>query len=149
MCICCCSVTKSHPTFCDIMDYSTPGFPVLHHLPVLSQTDIHCVCNAIWQSYPLLSSCLQSFPASGSFLMTQLLASDGQSIGVLEFQLQHQSLQWIFRVDFFRTDWLDLLAVWGTLNSLFQHHNLKASILQLSASLWFNSHIRTLLLEKP
>ena len=71
---------------------------------------VHCVSNVIQQSYPLLSSYLQSFPGSGSFLMTQRFASDGQSIGVLEFQLQHQSLQLIFRVDFFRTDWLDLLA---------------------------------------
>ena len=43
------------------------------------------------------SSCLQSFPASGSFPMSQFFASNGQS---MELQLQHQSLQWIFRVDF-------------------------------------------------
>ena len=43
------------------------------------------------------SSCLQSFPASGSFLMSQLFASGSQS---MELQLQHQSFQWIFRVDF-------------------------------------------------
>ena len=116
------------------MDYSKPGFSVvLHRFPGLAQTHVHCVSNVIQQSYPLLSSYLQSFPGSGSFLMTQRFASDGQSIGVLEFQLQHQSLQLIFRVDFFRTDWLDLLAGWGTLNSLLQHHTLKASIFQLSA----------------
>ena len=115
------------------MACSTPGSPDLHYLPEFDQINVHCISNAIQQSYPLSSSFLQSFPASRSFLMTQLFPSDSQSIGVLEFQLQHQSLQLIFRVDFFRTDWLDLLAGWGTLNSLLQHHTLKASILQLSA----------------
>ena len=49
----------------------------------------------------------------------------------------------------FRMDWLDLLAVQGTLKSLLQHHSSKASILQRSAFLWSNSHIHTWLLEKP
>ena len=49
----------------------------------------------------------------------------------------------------FRMDWLDLLAVQRTLKSLLQHHNLKASILQYSVFLWFNSEIHTWLLEKP
>ena len=49
----------------------------------------------------------------------------------------------------FRMDWLDLLAVQGTLKSLLQHHSLKASILWHSASSWSNSHIHTWLLEKP
>ena len=52
---------------------------------------------------------------------------------VLEFQLQHQSFQWTPRTDFFRTDWLDLLAVQGTLKSLLQHHSSKAPILLCSA----------------
>ena len=49
----------------------------------------------------------------------------------------------------FRMNWLDLLAVEGTLKSLLQHHSSKASILQCSAFLWSNSHIHTWLLEKP
>ena len=52
---------------------------------------------------------------------------------ILELQLQHQSFQWIFRIDFFRTDWFDLLAVHGTLKSLLQHHSPKASVLWHSA----------------
>ena len=52
---------------------------------------------------------------------------------VLELQLQHKSLQCIFRVDFFRIDWLNLLAVQGALKSLLQHHTSKASILWYSA----------------
>ena len=49
----------------------------------------------------------------------------------------------------FTVDWLALLAVWGTLKSLIQHPNLKASILQCSAFLWANSQIHSWLLEKP
>ena len=51
----------------------------------------------------------------------------------MEFQLQHQSFQLIFRTDVFRIDWLDLLAVQGTLKNLLQHHSSKASILWHSA----------------
>ena len=47
-------------------------------------------------------------------------------------ELQHQSFQWVFRVDF-KIDWFDLLAVQGTLKSLLQHHSSKTSILQCSA----------------
>ena len=72
----------------------------------------------------------QSFLVSGSFQMSQFFASGGQ---VLEFQLQHQSLQPIFRTDFFRMDWLDLLAVQRNLKSLLQHHSSKSSILRHSA----------------
>ena len=76
--------------------------------------------------YPF-SSCLQFFPTSGSFQMSQFFTSGGQST------VQHQSFQWIFRTISFRMDWLDLLAVQGTLKSLLQHHSSKASILQQSA----------------
>ena len=74
-------------------------------------------------------SLLKSFPASGSFPVS----SSHQVAKVLEFQLHHQSFQWIFRTDFLTTDWLDLLAVQGTLKSLLQHHCLKASIFWCSA----------------
>ena len=79
------------------------------------------------------SSCLQSFPASGSFPMSQLFASGGQSIGVFSFNIspsnEHSGLIP------FRMDWLDLLAVQGTLKSLLQHHSSKASILLYSPTL--------------
>ena len=80
---CCCSVAQSCLTLCDPMDCSTPDFLVPYHLPELAQTHVHLVCDAIQPSHPLLSpsSCLQSFPALGSFLMSQLFTSGGQSIG--------------------------------------------------------------------
>ena len=73
------------------------------------------------------SSCPQSLPALGSFPMSRLFTWGGQ---VLEFQLQHQSFLWTPRTDLPWMDWLDLLAVQGTLKSLLQHHSSKASILR-------------------
>ena len=81
----CCSVIQSCPTLCSPRDCSTPGFPVLHYLSEFAQIHIHWVGDAIQPSHPLLSvtfsSCLQYFPASGSFPMSQLFTSGGQSIG--------------------------------------------------------------------
>ena len=81
----CCSVIQSCPTLCDPMDRNIPGFPVLHHLPDLTQTHVRWVsqwCDATISSSAIpFSFCLQSFPASGSFLMSRLFASGGQSIG--------------------------------------------------------------------
>ena len=75
------------------------------------------------------SSHLQSFLALGSFQMSQFFASGGQSIGVSASTsvLPMNTRDWSFRMD-----WLDLLAVQGTLKSLLQHHSSKASILQCS-----------------
>ena len=74
----------SCPTLCDPMDYSTPGLPVHHQLPELTQTHVHWVGDAIQPSHPVVSfsSCLQSFPASGSFSMSQFFASGAQSIQI-------------------------------------------------------------------
>ena len=82
--ICCCSVTQLCLTLCDPMDRTMPGFPVLHQLLELAQTYVYWVSDVIQPSYPVIpfSSCLQSFPVSGSFLINCLFASGGQSIGV-------------------------------------------------------------------
>ena len=79
---CCCSVTKECLTLCFLMNCSMPCFPVLHHLPEFAQkhVSIESVMLSISSSATLFSFCLQSFPASGSFLMSQLFASGGQSI---------------------------------------------------------------------
>ena len=70
-------------TFCDPMDCSTPGFPVLHYHLEFAQTHIHSIDNAIQLSHPLLppSSCPLSFPASVAFAMSWLFTSGGQNIG--------------------------------------------------------------------
>ena len=83
---------------------------------------------AISSSVVPCSSCLQSFPALGSFLMSHFFASGGQSIGVsASVSVFPVNIQDLF---FFRMDWLDLLAVQGTLKSLLQHHSSKTLILQ-------------------
>ena len=76
-------------------------------------------------------SCPQSFPASGSFPMSQLFVSSGQSIGV-SASVSSPSNEYSGLISF-RMDWLGLLAVQGTLKSLLQYHSSKASILQHSA----------------
>ena len=76
-------------------------------------------------------TCLQSFPASGSFPMSQLFVSGGQSIGVSALgSVLPMNIQDWFPLGW--TDWLDLLAVQGTLKSLLQHHSSKALVLQCS-----------------
>ena len=128
------SVAQSCPTLCNPMDCSTPVFPVHHQLLELAQTYVHRVNDAIQPSHPLLSASPSTFNLSqhqgGLF---QWVSSLHQVAKALEFQLQHQSFQWIFRLISFRMDWLYLLAVQGTLKSLLQHHSSKASILQCSA----------------
>ena len=77
------------------------------------------------------SSHLQSFPASGSFQVSQFFASGGQSIGSFSFNISPSNEY--SGLIFFRMDWLDLHAVQGTLKSLLQHHSSKTSILWHSA----------------
>ena len=123
----CCSVTQSCLNLCDSMDYSMPGFSILHHLPGSAQTHVHLV-DAI-QSYSLLPPSPPAFNLSqnqGVFLFFFLwVGSLHQVAKILELQIQHQSFQWILRVDRF-----DLLAVQGTLKSLLWNYSSKASILQ-------------------
>ena len=79
------SVAQLCPTLCNPMDCSMPDFPVHHQLPDLAQTHVHWVGDDIQPLHPLsfpFSSHRQSFPASGSFPMSQFFASGGQSIGV-------------------------------------------------------------------
>ena len=83
--------------------------------------------------HPLLSPSPSAFNLSQHQGFCKWVSSLHQVAKVLEFQLQHQSFQWLFRTDFFRMDWLDLPAVQGTLKSLLQHHSSKALILWHSA----------------
>ena len=79
------SVTQSCPTSWDPMDCSMPGLPVHHQLLEFTQTHVYWVGDDIQPSHPLSSpfpSCAQSFPALGSFQMSQFFTSGGQNIGV-------------------------------------------------------------------
>ena len=113
---CCYSLAKSLPTLCNPMGCSTPGFPVLHYLPEFAQTHVHWVDDAIQPSLHIRWPKYWNFSISPSNEYSGLI--------------------------FFRIDWLDLLAVQGTLKNLLQHHSSKASVLQCSAFFIFQlSHL--------
>ena len=111
----------------------TAGFPVLHYLRVYSNS---CPLSR-WcyrsnsSSVALLCYCLQSFPASGSFPMSWLFESGGQSTWSFSFSIDPFS-EYSGLISF-RIDCFDFLGVQGVLTHLLQHHNSKASVLWCSA----------------
>ena len=126
------SVAQSCLTLCDPMNCSTPGLPVHHQLPEFTQTHVHRVRDAMQPSHP------PSFP-----FLPAANPYQHQSL----FQWVNTSMKWPKYWSFsfniipskeipgliFRMDWLDLLAVQGTLKSLLQHHSSKTSIPRRSA----------------
>ena len=121
------SVTQSCPTLCDPIDCSMPGFPVHHPTPGACLNS----CPLNWWCHPTISSpitpfssCLQSFPASGSFPMNQFFPAGGQSTrasaSVLPMNIQ----------DWFSLGWTGLILQSRVFLSLLQHRSSKASILQ-------------------
>ena len=115
------------------MNCSTLGLPVHHQLREFTQTHVLRVSDAIQPSYPLSSPSPSGPNPSQHQGLFQWINSSHEVAKVLEFQLQHQSFQRTRGLISFRMDWLDLLAVQGTLKSLLQHHSSKASILRCSA----------------
>ena len=126
------SVAQSCPTLCNPMDCSTPGFPIHHQLPELTQTHVHWAGDAIQQSHSL-SSPSPALNLSQHQGLFQWVSSSHEVAKVLEFQLQHQSFLEHSGLIFFRMYWLDLPALQGILKSLLQHHSSKASVLRCSA----------------
>ena len=118
------------------MDCSTPSFPdilgVHDHIPELAQTHVHRVGDAIQSSHPLLSPSPPAFSLSQHQGLFQWVSSSYQVAKVLEFPLQHQSFQWIFRTDFL-WDWLVWSCSARDSQSLLQHHSSETSILRCSA----------------
>ena len=118
----------SHVRLCDPMNHSTPGLPVHHQLPEFTQTHVHRVIDAIQPSHPVVpfSSCPQSLPAS-VFSNESTLHMRWPKYWSFSFSIiPSKEIPVLIS---FRMDWLDLLAVQGTLKSLLQHHSSKASIL--------------------
>ena len=127
------SVAKSSLTVCELMNCSTPGFPVLHCFPGLVQT--HCPLS--WWCHPTISSCLPLLLLPSIFPNIRVFSSES----ALHFRWPKD---WGFSFSIspsneysglisFRMDWFELLAVQGTLKSLIQHHSLKAPVLWRSA----------------
>ena len=133
-------VTQACLTLCDPINHTTPGLPDHHQLPESTQTHAHWVGDAIQPSHPLLSP----YPPVLNLSQHQGLCKWVSSV--------HQWLKyWSFSFNIspsnehpglvsFRMDWLDLLAVQGTLKSLLQNHSLKALILQCSVFVVQLSH---------
>ena len=139
-------------------DYSTPGFPVHHQLPELTETHVHWVGDAIQPSHPVIPFLL---PPS---IFSSIKVFSGESVLCIRWPKY-----WSFSFSIslsnaysglmsFSIDWFDL-EVQGTLKSLLQHHSSKHQFLsaqftlefQLSKKkkIEFNSHIHKWLLEKP
>ena len=117
------------------MNRSTPGLPVHHQLPEFTQTHIHRVSDAIQPSHPLSSPSVPSANPSSirDFSNESTLRMRWPKYWSFSFSII--SSKEILGLVYFRMDWLDLLAIQGTLKSLLQHHSSKASILQCSAFL--------------
>ena len=122
------SVAQSCPTLCDPMNRRTPGLPVHHQLPEFTQTHVHRVSDAIQLSHPLLS------PSPPAPIPPSIRVFSNESSLRMRWPKY-----WSFSLSIipsnehpglvsFRMDWLDRLAVQGTLKSLLQHHSSKASI---------------------
>ena len=88
------SVAQSRPTLCDPMNGSTLGLPVHHQLPESIQAHVHCVGDTIQPSHPLSSPSPPALNLSQHQGLLKSVSSPYQVAKVLEFQLQHQSLQW-------------------------------------------------------
>ena len=115
------------------MDHSKPGLSVHYQLPEFTQTHAHQVGDVIQTSHPLSISSAPAFNLVQQQGLFKLVSSSHQVPKVLEFQLKHQPYYEHSGLITFRMDWLDLLAVQGTLKSLLQHHSPEVSILQHSA----------------
>ena len=126
-----CSITKSYLTLCDPINCSTPCFPVLHYLLEFTQTHVHWVGDAVQPSHPLLPtsplalnlSSIRVFPNESAL---QIGWPKDWSFSISPFNEYSGSIS-------FKIDWFYLLTVHGTLKSLLQHHNSKASVLRCSA----------------
>ena len=125
------SFIQSCLTLCDPMD-SSPGFPVYHQLPEVTQTYVHWVGDVIQPSHPLWSLLLPPsiFPSITVFWNESVFRFRWPKFWSFSFSIS-LSNEYSGLISF-RMGWLDLLAVQRTLKSLLQHHGSKASILQHS-----------------
>ena len=124
------SVTQSCLTVCDPMDYRMPELPIHHQLPEFTQTHVHWVSHTIQPSHPLSSPSPPAFNFSQHQGLFQWVSSSIRWPKYWSFSFSISPSDEYLGLISFRTDWLDLLAVQGTLKTLLQHHRSKASILR-------------------
>ena len=141
---CCCSVAKSCLTLCDPLDCSMPGFPALHYFKFMS-IELVMPSNHLILCCPFFS-CPQSFSASGSFPVSQLFTSGGQSAraststSVLPMNIQGWFPQWLTSL---------ISRLFKGLSRVFSNITIWKHQFFDTQPLWSNSHIYTWLLEKP
>ena len=126
-------VAQSCLTLCDPMDCSMPGLPVHHKLPEFTKTHVHQVSDAIQPSHPLSSPSPPAFNLSQHQRLSSASVLHIRWLKYWRFSFSISPSNEYSGLISFRMDWLDLLAVQGTLKSLLQHHSSKASILWSSA----------------
>ena len=127
------------PTLCNRMNGSMPGFPVHHQHPELAQIHVHQDSDATQPSHPL-SSPSPAFNLSQHQGLFQWVSSSHHVAKYWNFKFSISPSSEYSGLISFGIDWLDLLAVQGTLKSILQHHSSKASILWCSA-FFINTHI--------
>ena len=93
-------IIKSYMTLCDPLDCSTPDSPALHYLPEFAQIHVHWVDDVAWPSHSLPFPSPYAIDLSQHQDLFQRVDSSHQMAKVLELELQHQSFQWLVRVDF-------------------------------------------------
>ena len=147
------SVAQSCPTLCNPMNHSTPGFPVHHQLPELTQTHAHRVSDPIRPSHPLSSTFpfASIFPSIRVFSNESVLCIRWPKYWCFSFTISRSS-EYSGLISF-RIDWFDLLAVrflavQGTLKSFSSTTVQKQQFFGSQPSLWSDSHIYAWLLEK-
>ena len=145
------SVVQSYPILCDPMNRSMPGLPVHRQLPEFTQTHVHWVGDAIQPSHSLSSPSPPALNLSQHQGLFKWVSSSHQVAKVLEFQLQHQSFQWMNIQDWFLLGWIGWISLQSKglsrvfSSTLVQKHQFFGT----QPSLRSNSHIHTQLLEKP
>ena len=139
------SLTQLCLTLCDPMDCSSPGFPVHHHHPEFTQTHVHWVSDVIQPSHPLSSPSPPALNLSHHQGLFKWVGSSHQVAKVLEFQLQHQSCQWIFRTDWFPLGWTGWISLQSKgLSRVFSNTTVqKHQFFSAQLSSQSNSHIHT------
>ena len=135
-----CSKGRSVQFSCSVVSNSLRAHKLQHARPPcpwptqeFTETHVHLVGDSIQPSHSLSSPFPPALNPPQDQSLFQRVNSSHEVAKELEFQPQHQSFQWTPGLVSFRMDWLDLLAVQGTLKSLLQHHGSKASILWCSA----------------
>ena len=151
ICCCCCSVAKSCLTFCNPMDCSIPGSSVLCYLPELAKLKFISIESVMLSNYLICCRsfffCLQSFPASGSFPVSWLFTSGGQSIRVsASASVLPMNVQGWSPLELTGLISMQSRGFWRVFSSttVWKHQ-----FFSTQPSLWSNSHIQTQLQEKP